>query len=230
MTQHIYRFGEPVMNRWQKRYRRRLMLAGGVLLILAVVVAAVIYDLIGAKNIIRPVSTGPTYESKVADPNVYKNDYFQFSDTAKWEFVAKESTANKFVYISYVAKLPTHMLTVFVNQTPLQNDLAVTRALPAKIVSGNALEVTEISDTCGKLYKPADLKRIRPQAISSTTILCVPDSPQFTVAVGQVGSDYNLILKRANGQTANYIILYRNLSANPEPTTLPRVLRNFQAV
>jgi hypothetical protein len=212
------------------RYHRRLLAGILVVLIIAGAVAAVFYDLAhGGKTTGLPAS-GPTYHEKIAGAQVFKSTYFQFSDTDKWVLAADQSTANKFTYIDYVAKLPAHAVSVYVNQTPSSIDLATTRVLPVNLINGNAFQAQTISDPCGQQYKPTDPKRVKAIPLAGTTMLCVPDSPQYTAEVGQVGGDYNLTLKRANGTTARYIIVYHNLTATPDPGPFLRIMKTFQAI
>jgi hypothetical protein len=230
MAREIYHFDHSNRELHRRRYRRRSWLAAIVFLIFAIVAAIVIYNvyqLDGAtsKNI------GATSHQVIAGPQTFHSSYFQFSDTAKWVYAPNDSTSTKLTYLLYAAGLPVHSLTVYVNQTPLQSDLAVTRVLPVQIKNGNALALAgDISAPCSSLYGASDLKRIKTVSLSSTSFLCVPDSPQFSAVVGQVGADYNLKLKRADGETADYIVIYHNLSVDPDPAPFVRIMKTFQAL
>jgi hypothetical protein len=230
MTKTVYKINQSFRPMQRGRYRRRLLAAVVLLLVIGGAALAIYSDLRDADQNTGTPATGPTYHKAIAAAEVFKNSYFQFSDTAKWQFMPNDSTASKYTYINYIAKLPAHSVTVYVNQTPPVIELATTRVLPVSVVNGNSFTVGPISDTCGSLFKPGELKRVRPQAIAGTTMLCVPDSPQYTAEVGQIGADYNLNLKRADGTTARYVIIYRNLTANPEPGPFLRIMRTFQAL
>ena len=230
MTKTIYRINQPFQPVQRGRYRRRLLMAGLLLLAAGGVALAIYLDLLGADKTTGTPVTGPTYRQTVAGVETFKSSYFKFSDTSKWVFMPADSTANKFTYMNYVAKLPAHAMMVYVNITPASIDLATTRVLPVSIVNGNAFTVGAISEPCGQQYKPADPKRVRPVTLAGTTMLCVPDSPQYTAEVGQTGGDYNLTLKRADGTTARYIIIYHNLTAMPDPGPFLRIMKTFQAL
>lgn len=230
MTKTYYRLNRPFHLLNLRRYRRRALVAVIALVIVVTIAILIASDINRLRH--KPnraaVVTGGSH--KIAGPEIFKTLYFQFSDVAKWKLIASESTASKFTYQLYVSGLPAHSFSVYINQVPIQDQLAATNALPVTIRSGNALEVGELSDNCGKLYKPTDLKQIKMVSLSGTSILCVPDSPQQAIAVAQAGGDYNLKLQRQNGQTANYVILYRNLSITPDPAPFERIMSTFKAL
>ncbi|HSX45795.1 MAG TPA: hypothetical protein VLG27_02190 [Candidatus Saccharimonadia bacterium] len=230
MTKTAYQINEPVETINQRRYKRRKRVAAAAFGIFGLVIIAVLLDL-HHLNAAGSQPIGKTLHSTIAGPQTFKNAYFEFSDSAKWQYAANDSTTNKLTYLLYVNGVPAHMLTVYVNQTPLQSDLATTRVIPVQIVDGNSLvPAGDISPACGTLYKPTDLKRIKPVALAGTSLLCVPDSPQFTVVVGRVGGDYNLILTRSGGLQARYIIIYHNLSVDPDSSPFTRIMKTFKAV
>lgn len=230
MTKTVYKIDQPFRTVQRGRYRRRVVASVLLLLLMAAGAAAIFFDLRDADKNTGTPAIGPTFKKAIAPAEVFKNSYFQFSDSAKWQFMASDSTASKYTYINYVAKLPAHAVTVYINKTPPVNELATTRVLPVSLVNGNGFSVGTISDPCGGQFKPGDLKRVRPVSLAGATMLCVPDSPQYTAQVALTGGDYNLTLKRANGQTARYVIIYRNLTANPEPSPFLRIMRTFQAL
>jgi hypothetical protein len=230
MARDIYHFNRSNREIHRRRYRRRSLLLAVVFIIFAIAAAVVIYDVY---HLGRATSkpTGVTYRQTIAGPQTFRSAYFQFSDTAKWVYAPNNSTPTKLTYLLYGAGLPVHSLIVYVNQTPLQSDLAVTRVLPVQVKNGNALTLMgDISAPCSSLYGAADLKRIKTVSLSGTSFLCVPDSPQFSAVVGHVGADYHLNLKRADGETANYIIIYHNLSIDPDPAPFVRIMKTFQAL
>jgi len=225
-----YEINQPVMTADHRRYRRRKRLVLGFFTLLVLGIVGFLFDLhhLGAAGS-SPV--GATVHSSIAGPQTFKSAYFQFSDSAKWQYAPNDSTATKLTYLLYNNGVPAHMVTVYVNQTPLQNDLATTRVLPVQITHGNSFTLPgDISPACGSLYKPTDLKRIKSIQIGGTTMLCVPDSPQFTVEVGQVGGNYDLPLVRSGGLPAHYIILYHNLSADPDSSPFMRIMKTFKAL
>lgn len=230
MAEPIYRNNRPIHAAHRRRYYRRSLLLLIVILIFSAATAAVMYDLRRATHDDSKKQIGATYEQHIAGQQVFRSSFFQFSDSSKWSYAPGDSTASKLTYLLYVSGLPAHSLTVYINQTPLQYELAVTRVLPVHLKEGNAFTPGSISDHCNTQYKATDLKRIQLTSLSGTRMLCVPDSPQFSVIVGQVGSDYNLSLKRSNGEVAHYIIIYRNLTVNPDPAPFIRIMQTFQSL
>jgi hypothetical protein len=230
MPEPAYQINQPIQATHQRRYRRRSLLLTVILLVFGAVTAFVIYDFYHLKHQNNKKPVGVTYEQQIAGPQTFTSSYFQFSDASKWVYAPNDSTANKLTYLLYASGLPAHSLTVYVNQTPLQDDLAVTRVLPVRLKNNNSFTIGSISVTCGSLYQPTDLKRVRTIALGGTSMLCVPDSPQFSVIVGQVGADYDLPLTRSGGEVAHYIIIYRNLTVDPDPTPFLRIMKTFKAL
>ena len=231
MAEPGYQINRPIHAAHRRRYHRRSLLLAIVLLVFGAIVAFVIYDFYHLKHQNNKQPVGVTYRQNIAGPQTFTSSYFQFSDTSKWVYAPNDSTATKLTYLLYASGLPAHSLTVYVNQTPLQDDLAVTRVLPVQVKANNSFTLAgDISVACGSLYQPTDLKRIKTVSLSGTSLLCVPDSPQFSVVVGQVGRDYNLALKRSDGQTAQYIIIYRNLTVSPDPAPFVRIMKTFKAL
>lgn len=230
MAAHNYRSDTPYQLPHRRRYHhwRRLALMAAAALLAAT--GYFLYDLQRLRPQAGQRPVGAAVERQIAGPKVFTTPYFRFSDSAKWELSAADTTATKFTYLLQVSGVPAHSVTVYINQTPNQDDLATNRVLPVQ-VAGNRLTPTGgISDNCGRLYAPGDPKRIKAVSLAGTTLLCVPDTAQYLVAVGQVGGDYRLRLKRANGETATYIILYHNLSIMPEPAPFERLVKTFQAL
>jgi len=230
MTRPEYQFNHSDHIKRRRRYRRRSFLATLFFLAVAVAVGALAYNLYNLSHVTgRPV--GATYHQTIGGQVTTKSAYFQFSDTQAWSYAPGDSTTTELTYLLYEGGLPVHSLTVYINQTPLDSNLAVTRVLPVQIKNGNSFMFEgDISPPCSTLYGPSDPKRIKQVSLEGADFLCVPDSPQFSTAVGQVGGNYELSLRRANGQTANYIIIYHNLSVNPDPSAFVRIMKTFQAL
>lgn len=230
MAEPIYKIDVLIPPIHRRRYKRRLFVA--ILAILLVIAAAIgiAYDIKHTSAEDNHKSVGATFTQTIAGPQTFRSAYFQFTDSSTWVYAANESTSNKLTYILYEAKLPAHSLTVYVNQTPLQSDLATTRVLPVKTVNGNSFSIGEISDPCSTLYKPTDPKSIHNVFLSGTNMLCVPDSPQYSVILGQIGGNYDLLLRRSDGELAQYIIIYNNLTVDPSPAPFLRIMQTFKAL
>ncbi len=230
MARPEYQYNHSDHIRHRRRYRRRFFVAAVFFIAAMVAAGALAYNLYNLSRVTtKPV--GVTYHQTIGGLQVTKSAYFEFSDTQAWSYAPGDSTATELTYLLYEGGLPVHSLTVYINQTPLNSDLAVTRVLPVQIKNGNALMLEgDISQPCSSLYGPSDPKRIKQVSLEGTDFLCVPDSPQFSTVVGQVGGNYDLSLKRADGRTANYIIIYHNLSVDPDPSPFVRIMRTFQAL
>ncbi|HSW85437.1 MAG TPA: hypothetical protein VLF79_02375 [Candidatus Saccharimonadales bacterium] len=214
----------------KRRYHRKSLLAVTVFTSVIIVTTLISYDLYRIKHIHTKQSPGVTIVSHIAGPQLFRSNYFQFTDSSKWVLAPSGNTATKTTYFLYEQGLPAHAVTVYLNQTPIQDDLATTHVLPVQIKDNNTFTTSNISVSCGSQYAPTDLKRIRLISISGTTMLCVPDSPQYSAEVGQVGGNYSLALKRTSNLVANYIIIYRNLTIDPNPAPFVRIMQTFQAL
>lgn len=229
MTEPAYQIDHPHRQLHRRHYRRRI-LPLLLLLFIILVTGIIFWRNLSRQNRAEHAVIGATSHRTIAGPQTFRSTYFQFSDTATWEYDKRDSTPTKFIYLSYVGGLPAHLVTVYVNQVPPDGDLATTRVLPVTIRGGNAFDVGKVSDLCNTQYMAGAPKLIRLVSISGTNMLCVPDSPQYTLAVGQVGGDYHLTLRRQDGQAAQYIILYHNLTVTPSPTDFLRIMKTFQAL
>jgi hypothetical protein len=231
MPDPSYRLNRPVLTKPNKRYH---VLTALLILIAIAAVFGVVIALTSLKKLDKAQTSSPRSKTTIlhySGPPTYtfKSEYFGFSDSNKWVFAANDSTANKFTYLLYSEGVPARSLTVYVNQTPLYDALANSMALPVQVVNENSFSIGSISAPCSTLYGSAP-KVIKPVSMSGTSFICVPDSPQYTIIVGRIGGNYNLTLTRANGQTADYIIMYHDLSVNPDPSAFLYLIKSFKAI
>jgi hypothetical protein len=230
MSKPIYKVDQPFHIAHRRKYRRNSSILFTVFLAVCIAIGIFIYSIDRLNDAPFKKSVGATFTQTIAGPQTFRSPYFQFSDTEKWTFAPNDSPANIYTWLLYENGVPAYSLTVYINKTPLQYNLATTYVLPVRIKNDNSFTIGAISQPCGSLYTSADLKHIKMVQLSGTNMLCVPDSPQYTVQVGQIGGDYNLMLKRNNGQVLNYIILYHDLSVDPDPSPLLRIMSSFQAI
>lgn len=214
-----------------RRYKRRVRLIVGLLFVLLIAGSVGVYYIYKSRTKDTGKIIGASSVQHIAGPELYKTSYFEFSASERWVLSSTDSTANKFTYLLYLGGVVSQTLTIYVNQTPIPDYLGVTMVLPVNIKDADALTVAgPISQPCGNLYGPTELKQVKTISIEGTSIVCVPESEEFTVVVGQLGGNYQLRLKRANGQLANYIIIYDNVSVGPDPSPFLQLLPTFQAI
>jgi hypothetical protein len=231
MTKPFYRVDKPlgIENRRQYRIINSIILA--VFIIIIAVVLLLILNLNKISNPNVKSARGATIVKNIGGAKTFKSAYFEFSDTNNWVYAPNDSTPNKLTYLLYSGGVLAHSITVYVNQAPIENNLATTRVLPVSITNSDSFGLGVISSPCSTLYSSTDLKDIKPVSISGTSFLCVPDSPEYLVIVGQVGGNYNLSLRRSNGQIASYIIIYHNLAAtDPNPQPFLDAMQTFKAL
>jgi hypothetical protein len=229
MSKPFYRVDKPIGIENSRRYRIINTIIVIVFVSIGGILAYLILDLNNINNPNVKSARGATIVQRIAGPKTFKSAYFEFSDTNNWEYAPNDSTSNKLTYLLYNGGTPESSLTVYVNQTPVNDDLVATRVLPVSIVGDDSLSVGDISVTCGSLYG-SEPKVVKTVSIGGTNFLCVPDSPEYLVIAGQTGGSYILSLRRSNGQMANYIIIYRDLSVNPNPQPFIDVMQTFKAL
>lgn len=218
-------------NYQKNNYRRAKFVKRVVLLLIPCAIFALGYGIykfyIVPAGTTKPVTGIPTVSTGVAGVRSFRSPYFEFEDSASWEAYDQNSSPTKFIYYARNGSLSEQELTVYINQTP--PNLAVARALPVKIVNGNAFDVGAISEPCGTAYKPGDLHRVKPLTFSGTTFPCDPETPQFSVILSEVGKTNLLSLKRADDSTATYIIVYRDLRYTPNSASILRIAKSFKS-
>lgn len=227
----IYRRGSKKYISWHKSYVRRMRLVVGAILIFILGAAVIAWDLYFRNNSIEPVTSNTTITSVSFDTQVFDIPYFKFSDSGNWNFAKTESSSSKFIWRKYLGKsqIVQHQLIVYVNQIPIPLELASPLALPVVIKDGG-LKASNVSRPCGELYGKNELHKVRPQIVEGTTILCDPDLRMNKILFGQVGGDYNLRLRRTNGSTASYIIIYQDQRISPDNETIMQIVESFQAI
>lgn len=228
MADPIFKADESIQLKRQIRYRRRMKFIGLILLILIIGLAAFLYA-ITRKHSTNP-QVGPSYTKTIAGPTLYKSQFFEFRDTAKWVYEPHDSGPNEVTFLQYQGGVLAYSVSVYVNQAPSIEELPVEYALPVQIVDQKSFSVGNITPQCGSAYAPTDKRLQKVVSIGGTNIMCFPGSPEYHVEAGQVGGNYNLVLRRSNGQLATYVIIYKDLTTSPEATPFINFLQTFQAL
>ncbi len=155
--------------------------------------------------------------------------YFKFADYGKWVLNTKNSTPERFIYGKFHKLDPQAQLIIYVNQVPIPLDLATPRTLPVRIVNGNSFDPTQVSDPCGKTYGSA-LHKEKIVSIDFADMLCDPDNTQYLVQLAAVGGNYDIALHRANGSPIHFVIIFRDVTLDPNSKSLIQVAKTFQAL
>lgn len=178
----------------------------------------------------QPPQTAVRGQQVVNPKRTFKNGYFQFADHGNWVLNEKESTTYKMVYYKYRGLLVEHQLVVYINQAPEPAELAVSRALPVRVVNGNSLDAAGVSAACEKFYDSVQRTQVKQVLIGGANIICDPSSTAYTVILSEIGGDWNLGFRRLNGANIQLVVVYRNLTASPEPYTIKNVAASLQAL
>jgi hypothetical protein len=198
-------------------------------LILALAIAALVIDLIRSDS--SKPETSAVENVVIGDAmKTYKTDYFSFQDTGKWVLNKKDSTRTKYSYFKYLGVQPQYQLTIYVNENPTPLYSAVSRVLPIRLVNDNAFDATSVYGPCVKSYKSSELHTVKEVIIQGASMLCDPDTPQYSVVLAEVGGDWRLTMHRRDGSTAKYTIVYRDLSLDPEDGPLSQIADSFKSL
>lgn len=212
-----------------KAFRRYVGLTAGLVLVLAIAALLIWIDNNRNQNQPSPVSTLQTYTVS-GTANTFTSTYFKFKDNGKWVFDKKDSTSSKFVYFKYLGNEVQHELEVYVNQLPIPSYLGTSRMLPVRIVNNNSFDATVVTNECSSYYPPKAPHQEKNLTIEGSTMFCNPGSGDYSVILSQIGGDYKIKLRRSNGDTAQYIIIYRDLTLDPGPGIVKNIAETFQAI
>ena len=200
-----------------------------MVVIVIIAVAAIVYDLYSS-NKKKPTPVSAVKSSTVEDQiNTIRSPYFKFQDTGKWVLNTQESSNYKYIYYKYRGLSVQYQLIIYVDEVPIPLYLAAARALPVRIVNGNSFDVTSVSAPCGASYAPGELHKVRLVNISEASMLCDPDTPQYSVVLARIEGDYRLNLQRKDGTPVQFVITFKDLTLDPRPDTIERIADSFQS-
>jgi hypothetical protein len=228
-----YKLGTGKYISQRERFNWHFRALSTVLIIAILGAGIFLCDFYHTKQTPQTPTTKTTIKKITFEDKSFSTPYFSFKDSATWNFISSQSTANKFVFQKYLSRssLVQHQLIVYINTTPPPLDLATSRVLPVEInEDGKSFKASKVSDHCGSSYGPSEIHRISIRQIEGAKLLCDPDQGQFRVIFSQVGGDYNLRLKRGDATVANYIIIYQNQKIDPNSDTLMQIANSFQAI
>ncbi len=224
------RFKRQTFYYGKLRRRSRLLKAGmlgGTLLILVVAFASVLLWQRRGENS-SPDTSGRTTTTNYQPYKTFTTDYFSFQTDKNWEAVPAESTPTSFVYRAYKNKLVERDLTVYINQLPPR--LMLTYVLPVE-VSGNRLLTDDVSEHC-RTSVPADFlaKSRNPTetVINGVHFTCQTDGTSVTIGTGVKGASYQADMSH-RGSSAQYFILYRDVSYTARPQLFKTIVDSFKS-
>ncbi len=221
---YVYR--KRVRRSRYSEFRRRVLM---ILLILVPFVAVGAYIYLGLNNAKsdQPISAVQNTEIN-GNKKKFTNDYFQFEDTGTW-VVDKNNTDNqKIVYHKFNKNVQQAELIAYIDYVPAPLYLYTPRALPVRIVNDNTFQATAISNPCVTTYAKNELHKVKEVSISGATMLCDPDSPQYYIALTEIGGDYRLKMKRPTGKQIQFVITYKDTGLGPHPESLLNVTSSFK--
>lgn len=225
MSAYIYH--KRVKRARHAEFRRRLILTI-IALIPFIAVGAYIYIGLRQPDQTKPVTSAVENSVITGNKTTFTNDYFQFDDTDTWVLDKKDSTPTKFVYHRFRKNVMEAEMMIYINQVPIPLYLATPRVLPVRIVNDNSFMATSVSEPCGNGYAKGELHRVKEASVGGATMLCDPDSPQYYVVFSEIGGDYQLKLRRPNGQHIQFVITYKDLGLDPQSDSILSIANSFK--
>jgi hypothetical protein len=223
-----YVYKRPVKRSHYNNFRRQLFLTL-VFVAAFVVVGYFIYNGLRGGPKSSPVS-GVENTQITDNKQTFTDTFFQFQDTGTWVVDKNNSTDHKRVYHKFRKNVLEHEMIVYINQVPIPLYLAVPRALPVRIVNNNSLQPTAVTGPCGGQYAKGELHKVKEISIANATMLCDPDSSQYSVVISEINGNYQLNLKRPNGTPIQFVITYKDLGLAPQPDSLINIASSFKTL
>jgi hypothetical protein len=174
-------------------------------------------------------ATTPNTLSYKADYDTFTTPYFEMTTPTSWEFEAKSSNPNKYVYYNYRHKLVRGMITVYIDTAPSREHQYATRMLPAKLGSDWFLKPDNaVTDHCNKVAPGKDRVGEENFTFKGVAFPCDNDATWYSALVGLENGSTAMKIKRPDGKETQYVIHYLNSSAELTGTDLVDVIRKFQ--
>jgi len=175
-----------------------------------------------------PVATTPRIISQQANVQVFQTPFFQFETTKVWAEAKDNPQGNgSYIYRAYQSTLIQQELTIYVN--PALNPPEVTHVLPISLRDRSLIVAQPISPHC-QTAVPAGLKDSMQIRFQDVSFMCDSDGTVFSVLVGEVKGTGNLTLPRTQQGTNKFIIVYRDLTAQPSGQDLPGIIKSFRSL
>jgi hypothetical protein len=213
----------------QKRFiRRTRVLAALIILLLGLAGLAVFIDSNRESDqaAVPSMPSSPVSSSFAPPVEVFRTPFFQFQVNNNWKAVAAESGENRFVYRSFRDTLAEHTVTITVGDEA--EPIATTRVLPVIPGQNNRLLPAQVSEHCRTALPPDNIRQPKEVVMNDVRFRCNPDSSDYTVSVGLSGGRVPMRLKRPNGTTVSYSIVYQNVMAQPHERELQELISSFQ--
>ena len=224
-----YIFRKPVRRHRYSAVRRRLVVSATLL---ALVIAGSIWIFFGSNNSGNQTPAISDISQQVISDqtNTYITSYFQFQDTGKWVLDKNSSTPNTFHYLKYRGQVLENQLIIYVNHEPPSGDIATLRVLPVRIAGNETFETTGVSDPCGNQYAKGESHAVKIVTINGASMYCDSDTPLYSVVISEIGGDYHLNLRRPDGSSTKFIIVYRDMTLQPNSNSLLKIANSFKVL
>lgn len=214
----------------QTRFIRRLKFFVAFLFVGLLGIAGYVgYDAVRANQKSSTASAPTEKITSVYEPKteIFTTKYFQFEADKTWSPIAGETSDTTFTYRSSRRNLTEQDITIIINDTKPMMDYG--RVLPVDVLEDQTIRPGNVSELCGKLLPATAPKITQSYTYERVSFLCNYDATDYIAIVGKRGTTVPLELKRPDGSTAKYSIIYRNSKATPDDTTIRQIMSSFQA-
>ncbi len=228
MAKYLLGVNHAKQNKTLFRLKIIVLLIGAVGVVFGIVVFV---DIMFERRLAdKPSDKTPLISSVIAPKiAVFSSPYFKFQTDNNWSFISSESSDLKFVYRRGTSNLVSGIMTVYINSSP--SDLQSTRVLPVSLSNkDNLLKASFVSKHCREDLpkKVQDTLGEFQTTLLSVNFLCNVDGTTFDVIVGLENATPVMNLKRADGSTASYIIMFKDLRFKAEPSEFVDIINSFQ--
>lgn len=210
-----------------ERGRRRAVFVGlglsTIVFLVGLVIGADLYR--QKKEAVMPESIGHTSAVAADTIQVFRTKYFQFQTDDSWGEVANNND-NIYIYRSLRGTLVQQDLTIYVNVEPPTSD--ITRVQPVSTVDNRIKPNGPISDHCRVILPPNANKVPTKVTMGGVSFTCRADGTLFIVLVADTKGLPSFRLNRPDGTSAQYTMVYRDLTTYPDGRNLEGIIDSFQ--
>lgn len=224
-----YKYGKGNISSQDKTEKSKTIFKVAVVTLL-LLVPAVVYIVLSVLPP-NPV-TGRSIDRGLYNPNItFTTDWFEFEAPNRWEELTAQHIPDKmYVFREKNGGELLALLKVFVNDSPVPFQDYYTNVLPVEIVDGNRLRPKSLEPHCSEATPQKEMKGT-PLDVSQggTTFTCWVDNKNFIAVAGEIGGTDSFKLRRENGESASYKIIYQNTAFSPSRGSFEEVMRSFTA-
>jgi hypothetical protein len=212
-------------TRFKKRFKKVLIF---IVFVLIAVSGYLYYDSIQERQKVSESysESGITTSTILGSSEVFQTSFFQFQAPSGWVEVGSLSRPGMYVYRKMNQNLIQQDLTIYVDNDPDARN--ITYIAPVSFKNDGSFDVKGVFGHCEEGLPEGSGARPTEITYKEVTFTCAPGTSIYTAAVGQVGKNLDLALRRPDGERATYHIVYRNVTVSPDGDELLEILKSFR--